>query len=433
MTATRPASTALVHRAFARFFARMVALSALSSGTVLTQRGLAQENALTSSLRMPSPAEIASVEPLLDQAIVTHIEATEFVELPQVTVIARANVGCDAVLAVARDVSTYPSFMPAIDTVTVLESTGETTAFEWTWQAAILSFRGRAAVSLVADGDGSRGFRLVHELLGGDLGRARRVLRASPVRGAADRCQLVLVGRQDLRDANYLTRESNGSALTMSRSTSLALSIAIAARVRGEAERRAGRTRPPIRSPLGDPRTLTVDPSALALLLSRGEVFVLETTDGSDLGTIVGLTRLLFPPERVRAAFFDPVRFCVGLLAGASIRELDRSGPSARYEWNVDVPFLGSRGELTIRDVSADEVELEATAGALRGGRMVLETRPADGGHTFASLAARLDPSDGVPLVAAIESTDAAFRPGLVASGLLMAFRGLRRGLNEGH
>ncbi len=68
----------------------------------------------------------------------------------------------------------------------------------------------------------------------------------------------------------------------------------------------------------------------------------------------------------------------------------------------------------------------------MRGRRIVLGTCPAGGGRTYATLAARLDPSDGVPVVAAIESTDPAFRPGLVASGLLMAFRGLRRGLTRG-
>lgn len=395
----------------------------------------AQENPLTAPTRALSPAEIAAVEPLLDRAVVTHVEATEFVELPQVTVVARANVGCEAVLAVARDAAAYPTFMPAIDTVAVEPSAPNAIPFEWTWQASVLSFRGRTVLTTVADGDGRDGFRVVLETHTGDLGRARRVLRATPVEGQPGRCQLVLAGRHDVRDANYIARESAGSALTISRSLSLVLSIATVARLRGEAERRAGVSRAPIASPLGDPRGLAVDPGPLGLLLSRGEVFVLETTDGSDLGTIVGLSRLLsHTPERVRHAFFDPVTFCVGLLNGATLTELAREPGSARYGWNVDVPFLGSSGELVIRDVTADEVELEAISGAMRGGRIVLATRAADAGaNTYATLAARLDPSDGVPIVAAIESTDPAFRPGLVASGLLMAFRGLRRGLNEGH
>jgi hypothetical protein len=395
----------------------------------------AQENPLTAPTRALSPAEIAAVEPLLDRAVVMHVEATEFVELPQVTVVARAHVGCEAVLAVARDVASYPSFMPAIDTVTVEPSGPDATPFEWTWQASVLSFRGRTVLTTVAEGDGRDGFRVVLETHTGDLGRARRVLRGSPVEGRSDRCQLILAGRHDVRDANYIARESAGSALTISRSLSLVLSLATVARLRGEAEHRAGVSRSPIASPLGDPRALVVDPQALALLLSRGEVFVLETTDGSDLGTIVGLSRLLsHTPDRVRHAFFDPVTFCVGLLNGATLTEVARETGSARYSWNVDVPFLGSSGELVIRDVTTNEVELEATSGAMRGGRIVLGTQPADGGaNTYATLAARLDPSDGVPIVAAIESTDPAFRPGLVASGLLMAFRGLRRGLNEGH
>jgi hypothetical protein len=414
-------------------FVRLLPLCLAS--VALVAPASAQENPLTAPTRALSPAEIAAVEPLLDRAVVTHVEATEFVELPQVTVVARANVGCESVLAVARDVASYPSFMPAIDTVVIEPSAADAIPFEWTWQASVLSFRGRTVLTTVADGDGRDGFRVVLETHTGDLGRARRVLRATPIEGRSDRCQLVLAGRHDVRDANYIARESAGSALTISRSLSLVLSIATVARLRGEAERRAGVSRAPIASPLGDPRALVVDPAALGLLLSRGEVFVLETTDGSDLGTIVGLSRLLsHTPERVRHAFFDPVTFCVGLLNGATLTELAREPGSARYGWNVDVPFLGSSGELVIRDVTTDEVELEAISGAMRGGRIVLGTRPADGGsNTYATLAARLDPSDGVPIVAAIESTDPAFRPGLVASGLLMAFRGQRRGLNEGH
>ncbi len=395
--------------------------------------GHAQEDALTLPIRPLSVAELASVQPLLDRAVVTHIESTEFVELPQVTVVARAEVGCEAVLAVARDVAQYPAFMPAIDAVTVEAPSPTATSYEWSWQASVLSFRGRSTVSVVAESDGAAGFRVIFETLEGDLGRARRVLRGTPMAGERSRCLLVLAGRHDVRNANYLTRESAGSALTMSRSLSMVLSIATVARLRGEAERRAGVERPRIESPLGDPRTLRVDPASLALLIARGETFVLETSDGSDLGAIVGMTRFLFPAERVRAAFFDPVHFTVGLLAGTRITELAREAHEARYGWNVDIPFLGSAGELAIRDVTEHEVELEATSGAMRGGRMVLTTGAADGPNTYASLAARIDPSDGVPIVAAIESTDPAFRPGLVASGMLMAFRGLRRGLNEGH
>ncbi len=424
-------------RIVTRGLAFLLVLSTLSAFAAKASADDPPEDALTLPTRALSRAELEAVEPLLDRAIVTHIEMTEVVELPQVSVLARAEASCGALLAVARDVASYPSFMPAIDTVTIASSTAETVGYDWTWQASILSFRGRSSVTTMADGDGSRGFRVVFETRSGDLGRARRVLRGTPLRGVdgRERCQLQLVGRQDVRDANYLAREASGSALTLSRTMSLVLSIATVAGLRGEAERRAGFVRERIASPVGDPRSLDVDPRPLAPLLARGELFVLETTDGSDLGTIVGLARMFsFGPDRVRQAFFDPVRFTVGLLRGASISELERTERGTRYGWSVDVPFLGSSGELLIRDVTSDEVELEAIAGAMRGGRIVLGTAPAEGGYsTYATLAARLDPADGMPIIAAIESTDPAFRPGLVASGLLMAFRGLRRGLNEGH
>lgn len=394
----------------------------------------AQDEVLHLPIRSLSPAELASVEPLLSRAVVAHIEHTEHVELPLVTVLGTAEVSCADVVAVARDVASYPTFMPALDTVALETSdaapeAGSGVGYAWTWQASVLSFRGAATVQ-VLEGGSSGAFRVIFESIDGDLGRARRVLRGTPLGG--ERCLLALSGRHDARGSNYLTRTAAGTGLALSRTLSLVLSIATVTRLRGEAERRAGRPRTPIAEPLGDPRTLVVDPFALEGLLARGEAFVLETTDGSDLGAIVGLSRLAFPTERVRAAFFDPVHFTTGLLSGASITEVSREAGLVRYRWAVDVPLLGSSGTMTIRDVTADEVELEATEGAMRGGRMVLTTRSVDPLTTYATLASRIDPSDGVPIVAAIESTDPAFRPGLVASGLLMAFRGLRRGLTEG-
>lgn len=383
--------------------------------------------ARTLPLRPPSAAELAAVEPLLDAAVIVHVEPTEYVELPQVTVIARALVGCAEVAATARDVAAYPTFMPALDGVEAGEESEGARGYEWTWQASIFSFRGTATATVLEDE--TRGFRAVLEGLDGDLGTFRRVLRGTPSGGG---CLLVLTGRQDARDASYVTR-STGSGLTLSRSLSIVLSVATVARMRGEAERRAGVRRAPLGEVLGDPRALAVDAAALEPLVARGETFVVETTDGTDLRGIVALTRLSFPAERVRGAFFSPVEFSRGLLSGAEIHELSREERLARYGWSVDIPLLGSSGELTVRDVSPAEVELEATTGAMRGGRIVLTTRQESESSTIAMLSARIDPADGVPIVAAIESTDPAFRPGLVATGLLMTIRGLRRGLMEGH
>lgn len=432
--ASRAASIRLVPRA-SHIALALVLVIPLVAG--LARADDAPEDALTARTRAFSPAELRAVEPLLDRAIVTYIEMTEFVELPQVTVLGRADVSCREVLATARDVASYPRFMPATGTVAIEASTPTSIGYEWTWQASILSFRGRTLLTAMADGDGSAGFRLVYETHSGDLGRARRVIRGTPLVGGdgAERCQLQLVGRQDIRDANYIAREASGSALTMSRSLSLVLAIGTVARLRGEAERRAGVVRPRIEWSTGDPRALDVDVRALAPLLHRGEMFIIETTDGSDLGTVVGLARMFtFLPEPIRRAFRDPVRFTVGLIRGASITELEELSDGARYRWDVNVPFLGSSGELTIRDVSESEIELEATRGAMRGGRIVLTTYPDDDGvSAYVSLATRLNPADGMPVIAAIESTDGSFRPGLVSSGLLMAIRGLRRGLNEGN
>ena len=382
-------------------------------------------------IRAWTPPEMEVVRSLADRFVIAHIEPTEQMENPQVTVGARVQTSCEHVLDAVRDVGAYERFMPAMDTVSVdAPSAVDLMSYAWTWQAAVFSFRGRSTVSVA--GDGTRGFRAVFEMVDGDLGRARRSMRAMPEftpQGPA--CLLTMGSHHDFRDANYLARESAGSVPTMSRSLNLVLSIALITRLRGEAERRGGFIRPRITSPLGDPRR-ELDPAAYQALLWWGDMYLFETSDGTDLGACIAMTRMVHDERQIRHAFFDVTTFTQGLLVGATITEVARTERDARYAWNVSLPFFGSSGQLAIRDVSEHDIELEATEGAMRGGRMVLRTAPAFVG-SWVTLSAQLDPADGVPIVRAIESTDSAFRPGLVASGMLMAFRGLRRGLAEGH
>jgi hypothetical protein len=381
-------------------------------------------------IRAWTPPELEVVRSLADRYVVAHIEPTEQLENPQVTVGARVQTSCENVLAVVRDVGAYERFMPAMDTVAVDATAPDLMSYTWTWQAAIFSFHGRSTVSVV--GDGTRGFRAVFEMVDGDLGQARRSLRAIPeVTPQGPACLLTLGAHHDFRDANYIARESQGSVPTMSRSLNLVLSIALVTRLRGEAEHRAGFVRPRIVSPLGDPRR-DLDPAAYQAILWWGDMYLFETSDGTDLGACIAMTRFVHEEPRVRHAFIDVTTFTQGLLYGATITEVAHHENDARYAWNVDLPFLGSSGQMAIRNLNEHDIEMEAVEGAMRGGRMLLSTAPAFVG-SWVTLSAQLDPADGVPIVRAIESTDSAFRPGLVASGMLMAFRGLRRGLAEGH
>ena len=395
------------------------------------QAPTATQDIRTMPIRAWTPAELDVVRSLADRYVVAHIEPTEQVEHPQVTVGARVQTSCENVLAAVRDVAAYERFMPAMDTVSVdAASAPDLMSYTWTWQAAVFAFRGRSTVLIV--GDGTRGFRAVFEMVDGDLGQARRSMRATPEvtpEGAA--CLLTMGSHHDFRDANYLARESEASVPTMSRSLNLVLSIALITRLRGEAESRVGFMRPRIASPLGDPRR-ELDPAAYQALLWWGDMYLFETSDGTDLGACIAMTRMVHDEPQIRHAFFNVTTFTQGLLYGATITELGRNEHGTRYAWSVDLPFFGSSGQLAIRDIDDHDIELEATEGAMRGGRMVLRTAPAFVG-SWVTLSARLDPADGVPIVRAIESTDSAFRPGLVASGMLMAFRGLRRGLAEGH
>ena len=167
-------------------------------------------------IRAWTPPELEVVRSLADRYVIAHIEPTEQLEHPQVTVGARVQTSCENVLAVVRDASAYERFMPAMDTVSVdAPGAADLMSYTWTWQAAVFAFRGRSTVSIV--GDGTRGFRAVFEMVDGDLGQARRSMRATPeltLDGAT--CLLTMGSHHDFRDANYLARESEASVPTMS-------------------------------------------------------------------------------------------------------------------------------------------------------------------------------------------------------------------------
>ncbi|MCS6856543.1 MAG: SRPBCC family protein [Sandaracinaceae bacterium] len=408
---------------------------ALAWACFLLPTARAEEDALRSPTAAPSPAEIAAIEPWLDRSLFVHVQLTEAFELPQVTVVAQARVGCEGVFEVVRDVDAYPHFMPGLDSLNVEAKEGGIIAYEWDWQAAIFSFHGRSALLPTANGDGRNGFRAAWETHSSDLGRSRRTLRGAPSRLDPNQCLLVMLSRHDARHGFYLARSHPASSLSLSRTLNLLFSVATLARLRSEAERRHGVARPKAEHPTRSNSTLPIDPKHFASWLNRGELFFIETTDGSDLGVVVGMTRIQsHPPERVRRAFEEPVDFCKNLLSGATLREIARTQGSSRYGWELKIPFFGASGEVEIRNLSEFSYDIEAVGGAMRGGRVHVVVHPADqGASSYVVFETRVDPADGLPLVRAVESTEAAFRPGLVASGLLMTFRGLRRGVNEGN
>src|SRR5690606_37396787 len=144
------------------------------------------------------------------------------------------------------------------------------------------------------------------------------------------------------------------------------------ARVRMEAERRAGSARPAIEPSLSRP---DVDLRAVEPMLRRGDLLLIEV-NGVELRQVSVATRLPHREERVRQIMLDPVAFTQALIAGSSATIRERTEDGVRFDWAVDIPIVGSGGGMTLRENEDRSIDLDAVSGAMDGGRWRFVTQP---------------------------------------------------------
>lgn len=373
-----------------------------------------------------TPAELRLLAPLLDTGVVSLVEFAYGTDLPAVVLACRIEAPPDVVADVIGNPARYPEFMPALDEVT-LEPRAETgaLAYGWSWHAAIFTLHGLNTMETYAPpaDHPERGYRFVVRSTGGDLGVGRTVWRVMP--DGAGRSIVMSSSRMDLRDANYIARSMAAASSTVNRAVNVGLSFSMMLRTRAEAERRSGFARALIPTATGEPTRPTIDPVPLEAMLLRGDLLWVETTDGSDQGVVLAFGRMHNPEEAVRTAIRDPGGFTRGLLSGAHANILEETSDGTRFEWGIDLPLVGTSGEMTMSERADGTHCLDATSGALSGAAWRFALTVRDYGVIMTSWG-RFDLGDGLWLIDVVEDADPSFRPGLSSSAELMMVRGLR-------
>jgi hypothetical protein len=379
-----------------------------------------------------TPTELAQIRPLLDTGVVSMVEWAYGTELPAVVIAAHVDAPADVVAAVIGDPAHYPDFMAALDAVNVTsDATNEgvrALSYSWDWQASIFTLHGDNTMEVYVPptDQPDRGYRFVVRSTGGDLGIGRTVWRVVP-----DGTGSIVMSssRMDLRDANYIARSLAAASSSVNRSINVALAFSMVLRTRAEAERRAGHVRAHLPDPTGEPARPPIDPITLAPMLMRGDLLWVESTDGTDQGRVVAITRLPQVRDQVRAAILDPGGFTAGLLQGAHANILEAGPEGTRFAWGIDLPLVGTSGEMLMSEHADGVLCLDATDGALEGAAWRFELTPRDYG-TLVMAWGTFDLGSGLWLIDVVQGADPSFRPGLSASAELMMMRGLRYRLN---
>lgn len=406
----------------------LVALLSLPTTRVGAQEAPGAEADRT--LRTFTRGELRNLAPLLAAGTVCMVEFTTPDRLPAIIVATEIDAPPATVAAIVGDPAHYPDFVPALDSVTVTSDDASGLSYSWAWQAAVFTLSGTNTLQRFAPPEGHPevGWRFVVRSTGGDLGTGRTVFRVLP--SGPSRSVLISASRMDLRDANYIARQLAGGGASTNRSLNMALSIAMVLRTRVEAERRAGRVRPAIAAASTLERP-SFDWVGLEPLLVRGDLIWFESS-GTDLGRVAVTGVVPASEERVRTAMLDPQGFAQGLLSGAHATVLESSPETGtRFEWGIDLPLVGTSGQMRISHGSDGLIHMDGVSGALREARWRFDTTPRPYG-TLVMTWGRFDLADGLWLIRVITEADGAFRPGLSSAAQLMMVRGLRLRIQRG-
>lgn len=424
-------------------FPSALAPSVLAQDRADRTRPEGEAGAADRALATFTPAELGAIAPMLRTGTVSLVEFAGPGQVPAVVIATEVDAPIDEVARVVGDPRGYPAFMPALDEVSVegevpgaegggaaeRGSAGQL-SYAWAWRTAIFTLRGTNVMQQFAPPPGHPeiGYRFVVRSTGGDLGAGRTVWRLLP-RGAG-RTLLMTSSRMDLEDANYIARQLASGGTTINRTVTIAINFAMVLRTRIEAERRAGHARTPLAPPSADPERPAIDAVAVERMLARGDLMWVETS-GADLGRIAVIGAMHTDVATTRAAMLDPQGFTQGLLVGAHATVLERGEHGTRFEWGIDLPLVGTSGQMHLAEASDGRVHLDGVEGALAAARWRFETIERPYG-TLVVTWGRFDPADGLWLLRVVTEADGAFRPGLASAAQLMFVRGLRTRLIRG-
>lgn len=398
-------------------------LALLLSARATAQETLPPHDALRAPLNPLTGPDLERLAPLMAIGVAGVVEHDMPPLLPAIHYALTIDAPAETVAAILTRPEDFDELLPAVSEVRIEERRGNAVAYHWQWQTSVFSLGGRAVLTTFAPppSQRERGWRIVVERTEGDLGHGREVWRIRPT--GPGRSTLVLSTRMDLSDANYVTRQMPSSGRSLSRSITMTTGLAMVLRIQAEAERRAGRPARVLETELRRP---AIDVRPLEPMLTHADVVLIEATADAFRQSAV-VTRYPRREAQVRSIMADPVAFSEALIQGSTATVTEQPAPGAvEFDWNYDVPLIGARGTMVLREVAGGTIELDATEGAMRGGRWRFETSTLPSGATAVLGWARFDVSEGNFVLRAICSADPSFHVGLGASTEVMMARAVR-------
>jgi len=413
---------------------RVTALLSLVLLAAFAAPALAQPSQETAHRDDPRDAEHARIAnltrserellaPHIARGPVALIEFRGQAELPAIHFAMRVRAPAARIAEVIANPGGYPSFMPALDEVEVTGRRRNMVSYRWTWQTAVFTLHGDNVLQVYPApvGRSDRPYRIESRATGGDLGTGRLVWRVYPE--GPNQSLLTLSARLDLREANYLTRQINRGQNSINRTINISLAYVMLHGTAKEAERRVGA--PTLRAPEAPLTRPEVDVQALAHLLGRGDLLLMDTT-GDRLNQVTVVGRIGRDEARTREVMTDPREFGPALVPGAYARIVRQGDQDLDFEWGVNMPLIGTSGKMRLGETGDGTVSIDAIEGALEGGRWRFATETYPNGEAIVIGWADFDPADASWLIRAMVADDPPLGAGIAGGTSIMLVRGIR-------
>ncbi|MET0287254.1 MAG: SRPBCC family protein [Polyangiales bacterium] len=366
--------------------------------------------------------------PLMERGPISLVEFAQGDILPAVLVAGYVDAPVERVASVISHPAEYPKFMRTLDSVQMLSESPTQNAYKWTWQTAgVLFLEGENRMTILAPPKGKpeQGYRISIKSERGQLGEGRLMWRVLPA--GKNRSFVSLGLRIDMRDANYVMKKLDAAARSINRSINIALAHVMMLGTKREAERQAGSTVTlPASVPFDAPK---LDLEKLKPILERADLLTMELTP-TGLGKLSVIGRGGATPQELNRVMTDPDTFGKSLVQGSYTRVTKTEGKTKTFEWGVNLPLVGTKGEMTMTS-EPELVSIDATNGALKGGRWRFITPRLATGEGIVVGYSQFDVTKSSWLVEKIAGIDPSMGHGLAAATQVMMLRALRKRVQQ--
>jgi hypothetical protein len=409
-----------------------LALSLAAGSAVLhlaspaTGQAQAEPNeASVARLGMLSRKERKLLSPHLERGPVAFVEFATRTELPAVILATRVRAPAERLVDLVSSPRDYPRFMPSLDEVLIRSEHGATTGYGWRWKTAIFTLQGHNVMTVYPASRqraAVQGYRVGIRSVRGDLGEGRMMWRVYPE--GPNQSLLVLASRVDMRRSNYVTRQLSAGGNGVNRTINMALGFVMMLATKAQAEGSTASSSSAGDGPLPPLRAPQIDLDALASMLTRGDLLLMDL-HGDRVAQVTVAGRMGKSVRKVRSIMSDPEQFGRSLVHGSRAEVVRRQGATVLFDWSIPLPLVGASGRMRLED-RGSTVRIDAVDGHLRGGRWRFQTHAYPWGEAAVVGWGRFDPADASWLLRQLVAGIRYFDHGLKAGSQVMVMRSIR-------